>query len=84
MDDGALPTYIHGMDMLTTFLLAFCVFVAAVVGMALGLVLSGRRIEGSCGGLNRIPGVESDCGGACRQPCERRRKAIKEAAGEAA
>jgi hypothetical protein len=84
VDDSLFPTYIHGMHMLTTFVLAFGIFVAAVVAMALGVVLSGRRIEGSCGGLNRLAGVESDCGGACRRPCERRRKAMKEAAGEAA
>jgi len=70
--------------MLTTYLLAFAIFLAAVAGLGLGLVLTGRRIEGSCGGLNKIPGVESDCGGACRRPCERRRQALEKAAGEAA
>jgi hypothetical protein len=70
--------------MLTTYMLAFGIFLAAVGGMALGLVLTGRRIEGSCGGLNNIPGVESDCGGVCRRPCERRRAALEKAAGEAA
>ncbi len=70
--------------MLITYLLAFAIFLAAVAGLAAGLVLSGRRIQGSCGGLNNVPGVESDCGGACRQPCERRRLARKKAAGEAA
>jgi len=68
---------------LATFILAFAIFVAAVAGMAAGLVLSGRRIEGSCGGLNKVPGVGSDCGGACRRPC-RRRRAMQKAAGEAA
>jgi len=72
------------MSMLTTVLLAFGIFLAAVAGMGLGLVWGGHRIEGSCGGLNRVPGVESDCGGACQQPCERRRRAMKKAAGEAA
>jgi hypothetical protein len=68
---------------LATFILAFAIFTAAVAGMAAGLLLSGRRIEGSCGGLNNIPGIESDCGGACKRPCERRR-ARQKAAGEAA
>ena len=58
---------------MTTVLLSFVVFLLAVGGMALGLALSGRRIEGSCGGLNNVPGVDSDCGGACRRPCARRR-----------
>ncbi len=70
--------------MLTTYLLAFGIFLAAVAGLGLGLVLTGRRIEGSCGGLNNIPGIESDCGGVCRRPCERRRRALEKAAGEAA
>lgn len=70
--------------MLSTFVLAFGLFLLAVAGLGLGLVLSGRQIDGSCGGLNRVPGVESDCGGACRRPCERRRRAMKKAAGEAA
>jgi hypothetical protein len=69
---------------LATFILAFTIFTAAVAGMAVGLLLSGRRIEGSCGGLNNIPGIESDCGGACKRPCERRRRARQKAAGEAA
>ncbi|MDH4030625.1 MAG: (Na+)-NQR maturation NqrM [Chromatiales bacterium] len=60
---------------MTTFMLTFVIFLLAVSGMALGLVLSGRRIEGSCGGLNRVSGMDSDCGGACRRPCPRRRAA---------
>ena len=61
---------------MTTLLLSFIVFTLAMLGMALGVLLSGRRIEGSCGGLNRIPGVESDCGGTCRRPCAARKRAM--------
>jgi len=52
----------------------FSIAIFALVAVALGIgVLRGRRaIQGSCGGLNRIPGVESDCGGACRRPCRKR------------
>ncbi len=49
-----------------TVLIAFLVFALAVLLMSLGLILNGRRIQGSCGGLANIPGIESDCGGACR------------------
>ena len=66
--------------MLTTFFLALIIFLAAVAGMALGVVLNGRRIEGSCGGLGNIPGVQADCGGTCRRPCEKRRRALRRAA----
>ncbi|MGD8976394.1 MAG: (Na+)-NQR maturation NqrM [Gammaproteobacteria bacterium] len=58
---------------MTTVLLSFVIFSLAVLGLALGLLLSGRRIQGSCGGLNQLSGVESDCGGACRRPCPARR-----------
>ena len=52
----------------------FSIAIFALVAVALGIgVLRGRRaIQGSCGGLNPIPGVESDCGGACRRPCRKR------------
>lgn len=58
---------------MTVFAAAFLAFLAAVLLMALGAILSGRRIRGSCGGLGAIPGIESDCAGACATPCERRR-----------
>jgi uncharacterized protein len=55
----------------------FSVVIFALAAAALGIgVLRGRRaIQGSCGGLNRIPGVESDCGGSCRHPCKNKRGA---------
>lgn len=49
-----------------TFTLSFLIFIAAVAGLAAGVLVSGKRIQGSCGGLASIPGVESDCGGVCR------------------
>ncbi len=49
-----------------TILIAFLVFALAVLLMSLGVILTGRRIQGSCGGLGNIPGVQSDCGGLCR------------------
>lgn len=56
-----------------TYLIAFLVFGAVIAGMSIGVMAGRPRIEGSCGGLNRLPGVDSDCGGACRRPCARRR-----------
>ena len=58
--------------MLTTVLLSFVLFGLAVLGLASGLFLSGRRIKGSCGGLNQLAGIGSDCGGGCRKPCPAR------------
>lgn len=60
---------------MAVFVLAFLVFATAIGGMAIGVMFGRRRIEGSCGGLNRVAGVDSDCGGACRRPCARRRAA---------
>jgi hypothetical protein len=51
---------------MTTFFIAFGIFALAVFGLSLGVILNRRPIQGSCGGLNRIDGVDSDCGGACR------------------
>jgi len=49
------------------FLFALIVFSLAFAGLAVG-VLNGRGgVTGSCGGLNQIPGLSSDCGGACRR-----------------
>jgi len=60
---------------MATFLIAFLVFVMVIAGMSIGVMAGRRRIEGSCGGLNQVAGVDSDCGGACRRPCARRRAA---------
>ncbi|MEL7528874.1 MAG: (Na+)-NQR maturation NqrM [Pseudomonadota bacterium] len=37
-----------------TFVLAFALLLLVVVGMAIGVIFSGRTIKGSCGGLNAI------------------------------
>ena len=65
---------------MTTILIAFFVFALVVLLMSLGVLLNGRRIQGSCGGLSNIPGIASDCGGLCRakggksreESCQRR------------
>lgn len=37
-----------------TFFLAFCILLLIMLGMALGVMLQGKTIKGSCGGLNAI------------------------------
>ncbi len=37
---------------MATFLIAFLLLALVILGMSLGVILSGRRIQGSCGGLN--------------------------------
>lgn len=41
-----------------TFILAFILLLIVVVGMSLGVMLMGKRIKGSCGGLNAISGTD--------------------------
>ncbi len=37
-----------------TFLLAFGLLMIVMLGMSLGVIFAGKRIKGSCGGLNAI------------------------------
>lgn len=62
-------------------LLSLVLVLLAVGGMSLGL-LRGRRIQGSCGGLNNIQGLESDCGGSCRRPCKNKKRLQAQQANE--
>ena len=43
---------------LETFLLAFVLLLLIVLGMSLGVILMGKNITGSCGGLNAISGSD--------------------------
>ena len=43
---------------MSTFVLAFGFFVIVMAGMAIGVMLSGRTIKGSCGGLNAVEGAD--------------------------
>lgn len=43
---------------MSTFVLAFILLILVMIGMALGVILSGRTIKGSCGGLNAISGAD--------------------------
>ena len=53
------------------YLLSFLVFAAAVLGMCVSVVSGRRPIQGSCGGLNRIAGLEGSCG-ACGERCKKK------------
>ncbi len=43
--------------MIQTVLIAFSVFMLAVIGMSVGAMVTGRRLKGSCGGLSAIEGA---------------------------
>jgi hypothetical protein len=55
-----------------TFVIAFAVFALALLGLGLGLLLKRGPVQGSCGGLARMPGLTSDCGGLCRRSSDGR------------
>ena len=62
---------------MATFLAALLLFGLAFLGLALGVLLGRAPIAGSCGGLNRIPGIERDC--SCDRPCPRKQRALARA-----
>ena len=62
---------------MSIFLVTFIVMLAAVAAMAVGIIVSDRRIKGTCGGLNNIKGLEGSCE-ICSTPCEKRKKALEQ------
>lgn len=54
---------------MTTFLLTLALFGTLMAIMAVGVVFSGRRLRGSCGG---VPGSDCSCATSERRACERR------------
>lgn len=43
---------------MSTFFLAFGLLTLVMLGMSLGVLLMGKTIKGSCGGLNAISGTD--------------------------
>ena len=74
---------------MSTFLFAFGLLLLVMLGMAVGVILSGREIKGSCGGLNAISDADQCL--VCSKPidpasplrerlnCPRARKMLEEA-----
>lgn len=69
-----------------TFVISFVVMAIVVLAMAVGVMVHGRALKGSCGGLNAIEGLEGSCAlcadqnrcrnkeratGRCRAPANR-------------
>ncbi len=55
---------------LQTMLAAGVVVALAIVGMAVGVIFSNRSIQGTCGGLNNMPGSEHSPCEICTKPAE--------------
>lgn len=58
---------------MATFILVFIVFLLAVAGMSIGVLMGRKKIQGSCGGVGAIDGLESSC--KCENPCEKKQSA---------
>lgn len=55
------------------FLATFLIVSLAVIGMAAGVLISNKRLKGSCGGLNAV-GIDKTCG--CENPCDKKKKRL--------
>jgi hypothetical protein len=53
-----------------TLLATFLFFAAVMAAMAIGVMIHGRRLKGSCGG----PGEDCPCDEAAQQECELKRR----------
>ena len=54
-----------------TFLASFLLFAAIMAAMAIGVMVHGRRLRGSCGGL----GGDCPCDEAARETCKLKKQA---------
>lgn len=54
---------------MTTFIATFAMLAFLMAIMAVGVMVSGRRLRGSCGG---VPGKECSCSVTDRRACERK------------
>ena len=55
---------------MATFLAAFVIFAVVVSAMALGVIVQGRRLRGSCGGV----GQDCTCSALAARACPIRRE----------
>jgi len=58
---------------MATFFLAFGLFLALMVVMAIGYLIKRKVITGSCGGISLL-GMEKVCD--CDDPCDRRKEML--------
>ncbi len=49
------------------FILTFVIFILVIIGLATGVLLRGKVLKGSCGGISAL-GLEKACD--CEEPCD--------------
>lgn len=60
-----------------TMLLAFCLLFIVMTGMAIGVLVKGKPIKGSCGGISALGmGTACDICGGNPQKCEKETKKV--------
>ena len=57
---------------MNTFFVTFAVFIFMGLALSLGVISGRQGIKGSCGGLNKIPGLENSCGACSKKHCKRK------------
>lgn len=57
---------------MSTFIAGFVIFMLAFLGLAVGWLFAGKRLKGSCGGIN------GDGCSVCERPCEERERAMQQ------
>ena len=64
-----------------TLIVTFTVFLFIMIIMAVGYILAGKSIKGSCGGLNAIEGLDGACD-ICemKSVCSKRQRMLDERA----
>ena len=55
------------------FVITFVAFLLMGLALALGMLFGRQGVQGSCGGLNRIPGLEDSCGSCAKKRCPRKK-----------
>lgn len=55
---------------MSTFILAFALFLIMMAIMAVGFIVQKKKISGSCGGLGAL-GIDKACD--CPEPCDRKK-----------
>lgn len=56
---------------MSTFVISFFLVMLIMAGMAIGVLLGRKPLQGSCGGLNKIEGLgECDICGGDRNKCD--------------
>lgn len=61
---------------MNTFIATFIILATVILIMSVGVIVAGRRIKGSCGGLSSFEGLEDACM-TCEKPCEKKKAAYE-------